>query len=191
MAPLTTSSRTLLRTCQRQPLKCLAPALSTAQRRGKADIVERHSGEYERTPRYESPFANKDDNPTTKIPSFAKYMSKKGETSNKTFQYFMVGGMGLLAAAGAKATVQGEDVIEWSWDGFRSQEMLEEARMNFGNAMADNTPSNRFPSEHVRLRRRARPSQSRDRSRRYPRRQKRTAIPLPPKPSFANLVPYR
>lgn len=35
-------------------------------------------------------------------------MSKKGETSNKTFQYFMVGGMGLLAAAGAKATVQGK-----------------------------------------------------------------------------------
>lgn len=35
-------------------------------------------------------------------------MSKKGETHNKTFQYFMVGTMGLLAAAGAKATVQGE-----------------------------------------------------------------------------------
>ena len=34
-------------------------------------------------------------------------MSKKGETSNKTFQYFMVGAMGLLSAAGAKATVQG------------------------------------------------------------------------------------
>ena len=36
-------------------------------------------------------------------------MSKKGETSNKTFQYFMVGTMGLLSAAGAKATVQGRD----------------------------------------------------------------------------------
>lgn len=34
-------------------------------------------------------------------------MSKRGETSNRTFQYFMVGGMGLLTAAGAKATVQG------------------------------------------------------------------------------------
>ena len=34
-------------------------------------------------------------------------MSKKPESSNKVFQYFMVGSMGLLTAAGAKATVQG------------------------------------------------------------------------------------
>ena len=34
-------------------------------------------------------------------------MSKKGESPNKVFQYFMVGTMGALAAAGAKATVQG------------------------------------------------------------------------------------
>lgn len=40
-------------------------------------------------------------------------MSKRGETSNKTFQYFMVGGMGLLTAAGAKATVQG--MFSWVW----------------------------------------------------------------------------
>ena len=110
MAPLTTSSRTFLRTCQRQPFKCLSPALTSAQQqqRGKADILERQAGEYDRTPKFESPFKGKETNPTTKIPSFANYMSKKGETSNKTFQYFMVGGMGLLAAAGAKATVQGE-----------------------------------------------------------------------------------
>ena len=110
MAPLTTSSRTIFRTCQRQPFKCLSPALSSAQqqRRSKADVVERTAGEYDRTPKFESPFKNKDENPTTKIPNFGNYMSKRGETSNKTFQYFMVGGMGLLAAAGAKATVQGE-----------------------------------------------------------------------------------
>ena len=70
-------------------------------------MVQHTAGEYEQTPKFESPFKNKDDNPTTKIPSFANYMSKRGETTNKTFQYFMVGGMGLLAAAGAKATVQG------------------------------------------------------------------------------------
>lgn len=88
---------------------CSAVASTTSQqRRHKADIVERVSGQYDRTPKFESPFKNKDENPTTKIPSFANYMSKKPETSNKTFQYFMVGGMGLLAAAGAKATVQGE-----------------------------------------------------------------------------------
>ena len=109
MAPLTASSRTLLRSCQRQPTRCLALPVLSAQRRGKADIVQRTAGEYDQTDKYASPFANKEDNPTTKIPSFAKYMSKKRETSNKTFQYFMVGGMGLLTAAGAKATVQGED----------------------------------------------------------------------------------
>jgi len=47
---------------------------------------------------------------TTKIPSFGHYFSgrgKGGETNNKVFQYFMVGTMGALSAAGAKATVQG------------------------------------------------------------------------------------
>ena len=86
-----------------------AVALTTSQqRRHKADIVERTSGQYDNTPKFESPFKSADENPTTKIPSFGHYMSKKGEASNKTFQYFMVGGMGLLTAAGAKATVQGE-----------------------------------------------------------------------------------
>lgn len=33
-------------------------------------------------------------------------MSKSSETTNRVFQYFMVGSMGLLTAAGAKATVQ-------------------------------------------------------------------------------------
>ncbi len=112
MPPLPAARGTLLRLCSRQHVPSpITPSMlaATQQRRCKADIVERHSGEYEQTPRFESPFKSRDDNPTTKIPSFANYMSKKGETSNKTFQYFMVGGMGLLAAAGAKATVQGED----------------------------------------------------------------------------------
>ncbi len=108
MAPLTTSSRALLRASAQRPLRCVSLALSAQQRRGKADIVERTAGEFDRTPRVESPFRSSDDNPTTNIPDFKKYMSKKGETSNKTFQYFMVGSMGLLAAAGAKATVQGK-----------------------------------------------------------------------------------
>ena len=69
-------------------------------------MVQRTSGEYDRTPSFQSPFVN-DEKPTTKIPSFGAYMSKKGETSNRTFQYFMVGTMGALAAMGAKATVQG------------------------------------------------------------------------------------
>lgn len=75
-------------------------------------MAENMSGEYDRTPSFQSPFKD-DSNPTTKIPSFAKYMSKRGETSNKTFQYFMVGTMGLLSAAGAKATVQGTREFHW------------------------------------------------------------------------------
>lgn len=96
----------MLRLCPRQQLPTLPVAFLAAQRRGKADIVDRTSGEYDETPAFQSPFKNSS-NPTTKIPSFATYMSKKGEISNRTFQYFMVGGMGLLAAAGAKATVYG------------------------------------------------------------------------------------
>ena len=107
MAPLPSKAGSLLRVCQRQPLRPLCPLATAQQRRTKADVVERSAGEYDQTPKFQSPFKNNNDNPTTKVPSFGKYMSKKGETSNKTFQYFMVGTMGLLSAAGAKATVQG------------------------------------------------------------------------------------
>ncbi|KAJ8060342.1 hypothetical protein OCU04_010675 [Sclerotinia nivalis] len=42
----------------------------------------------------------------SKIPDFSKYRSKKSGGSNLVYQYFMVGAMGALTAAGAKATVQ-------------------------------------------------------------------------------------
>jgi ubiquinol-cytochrome c reductase iron-sulfur subunit len=54
---------------------------------------------------FDSPFKGSKD--STKIPSFAAYRSKGGETGPKVFQYFMVGTMGALSALGAKATVQG------------------------------------------------------------------------------------
>lgn len=57
---------------------------------------------------FDSPFKGAAD--TTKIPSFAAYRSKGGETGPKVFQYFMVGSMGALSALGAKATVQGMPV---------------------------------------------------------------------------------
>ncbi|TIB71451.1 MRG-domain-containing protein [Wallemia mellicola] len=41
---------------------------------------------------------------TTQVPDFSPYRSKN-TGSNKAFSYFMVGSMGLLASAGAKATV--------------------------------------------------------------------------------------
>ena len=114
MAPLPTSTRCLLRLSTPRCLTALPPPLAcTSQRRHKADIVQRSSGEFDRTSSsFESPFRSPD-NPTTKVPNFGAYMSKKGETANKTFQYFMVGSMGLLAAAGAKATVQGELRTRW------------------------------------------------------------------------------
>ena len=111
MPPLPAARRNLLRLCPRQHLPpTVTPSVlvTTQQRRCKADALERQAGEFDQTPKFQSPFKNRNDNPTTKIPNFAHYMSKRGGTTNKTFQYFMVGGMGLLTAAGAKATVQGE-----------------------------------------------------------------------------------
>jgi len=174
MAPLTTSSRTLLRASSRQPLRCVSLALSAQQRRCKADIVERTAGEYDRTPKVEPPFRTSDDNPTTKIPDFKKYMSKKGETSNKTFQYFMVGGMGLLAAAGAKATVQGEyqkEALGTVSNLYGEDCVIKKVQwltMRFAN---------RFLSQHGRIRRRTCTSQSRNRPRCHSSRQKRNPSP--------------
>ncbi|OAL54600.1 cytochrome b-c1 complex subunit Rieske, mitochondrial precursor [Pyrenochaeta sp. DS3sAY3a] len=53
---------------------------------------------------FDSPFKGGPD--STKIPSFAAYRNKGGETGPKVFQYFMVGTMGALTALGAKNTVQ-------------------------------------------------------------------------------------
>lgn len=107
MAPLTSRASSILRACPRQRLPALPASVTATQRRNRADAVERASGQYDSTPSFESPFRDEESTPTTKIPSFAKYMSKKPQTSNMVFQYFMVGSMGLLTAAGAKATVQG------------------------------------------------------------------------------------
>ncbi|KAL8789683.1 MAG: hypothetical protein Q9195_006736 [Heterodermia aff. obscurata] len=114
MAPLPTSTRALLRLSPHRSLAALSPPLACTshQRRHKADIVQRTAGEYDKTPAFDSPFRNVDQNPTTKIPDFGAYKSRSGETTNRTFQYFMVGSMGILAAAGAKATVQGERYVK-------------------------------------------------------------------------------
>ncbi|KZF19380.1 ubiquinol-cytochrome c reductase iron-sulfur subunit [Xylona heveae TC161] len=95
MSALTSRSSALLRTCARQRLAPIAATSMAAQRRGKADQA---------TSSFDSPFRG--ETSSTKIPSFASYKSSKGETSNKVFQYFMVGTMGMLTGVGAKATVQ-------------------------------------------------------------------------------------
>jgi ubiquinol-cytochrome c reductase iron-sulfur subunit len=58
---------------------------------------------------FDSPFKGSPE--STKIPSFAAYRNKGGETGPKVFQYFMVGTMGALSALGAKATVQGMTIL--------------------------------------------------------------------------------
>lgn len=56
---------------------------------------------------YQSPFASAGKKDTIRIPDFSKY--KGGNAGgNKLFGYFMVGTMGVLSAAGAKVTIQGE-----------------------------------------------------------------------------------
>ena len=82
------------------PATRAALAVTHHQRRAQSEVSQSSS--------FDSPFRGGDSKPSTKIPSFGHYKSKSTETSNRVFQYFMVGSMGLLAAAGAKATVQGE-----------------------------------------------------------------------------------
>ncbi|EXJ78622.1 ubiquinol-cytochrome c reductase iron-sulfur subunit [Capronia coronata CBS 617.96] len=75
---------------------------SSQQRRLQSDQIASKGSSYQ------SPFtttkAKKYD--TTKIPSFKHYQARTPAVTNRVFQYFMVGTMGLLSAAGAKATVQ-------------------------------------------------------------------------------------
>ncbi|PHH76469.1 hypothetical protein CDD82_3976 [Ophiocordyceps australis] len=52
---------------------------------------------------YKAPFGGDKGN---SIPDFGKYVSSRSPASNKLFQYFMVGTMGAITAAGAKSTVQ-------------------------------------------------------------------------------------
>lgn len=105
MRPLASAAGPALRSWTKHslplpPARVASAVVTTPQRRSQS--------EYAQTPSFHSPFRGAESSPTTKIPSFGKYMSKSSETSNRVFQYFMVGSMGLLAAAGAKATVQGE-----------------------------------------------------------------------------------
>jgi ubiquinol-cytochrome c reductase iron-sulfur subunit len=102
MAPLTRTASSLLRTCSRAQLTTarIASVAGTQQRRGKASEVSTTSS-------FDSPFKGSGASPTTNIPDFSKYRSSSGNDSNKVFSYFVVGSLGLVTAAGAKATIQG------------------------------------------------------------------------------------
>jgi ubiquinol-cytochrome c reductase iron-sulfur subunit len=94
MAPLTIASRALARGVSRSTT-CLNAARSFSMSTQLHD-----SGSYS------SPF-KVDESKTTKIPDFSHYASKGGANTGLLFQYFMVGAMGAITAAGAKSTVQG------------------------------------------------------------------------------------
>ena len=100
MAPLPTATSTALRACARQRLP--AASLAAIQCRRKADAARPGAA-------FDSPF-EQPHHDTNKIPDFSRYMSRRGETSNRVFQYFMAGAMGAITAAGAKATVNGTSV---------------------------------------------------------------------------------
>ena len=99
MAALSSASRTVLRALPRSSLPSVpVRALSTSA--SKCQPTDTSSS-------FDSPFKGIGNSSTTKIPDFSKYRSKNSTNSNIVFQYFMVGTMGALTAAGAKATVQG------------------------------------------------------------------------------------
>jgi hypothetical protein len=95
----TSASRAVLRTLSRTSLSSLpVRALSTSTARCRASATDSS---------FDSPFRGLGGDKASKIPDFSHYRSKQGSNSNLVFQYFMVGTMGALTAAGAKATVQG------------------------------------------------------------------------------------
>ena len=80
---------------------------------------------------YKSPFASTAPTRTTKIPDFSKYRASDNVRGNQLFSYFMVGTMGALSAAGAKAVVQG-----WSLHPHRQKKIMGLTRADFLVTMA-------------------------------------------------------
>jgi ubiquinol-cytochrome c reductase iron-sulfur subunit len=104
MASLARSARAL------RAVKVQAPVVQV--RALSSTSAKKAEGEPAVAPTINSPFKAPTKAQTTKIPSFAAYRSKKNNAGkNLLFQYFMVGSMGALTAAGAKATVQGMTIM--------------------------------------------------------------------------------
>ena len=130
MRPLTSSAGTALRTWTRHALppssaarliatpnlqSTTSTSLTSSSSSPTTHLQQRrHQGGSSGAPAAESSFdspfgrTSEAEPVTTKIPNFKPYMSSGKETTNRVFQYFVVGTMGILSAAGAKATVQGE-----------------------------------------------------------------------------------
>jgi ubiquinol-cytochrome c reductase iron-sulfur subunit len=96
MPALANTTRAIARSWTAHQLPLARASCASSQSRSISDAP---------TSSFDSPF--KGGASSTKIPSFAAYRNKSGETNTKVFSYFMVGTMGALASLGAKNTVQG------------------------------------------------------------------------------------
>lgn len=96
MATLATTARALARSGAAAPRTALRCLSSSAVRPSESSS-------------YESPF--KGASSTTNIPDFSHYAAKNSPNKNLLYQYFMVGAMGTITAAGAKSTIQGEPAL--------------------------------------------------------------------------------
>ncbi|OAL31970.1 hypothetical protein AYO22_00840 [Fonsecaea multimorphosa] len=112
MRPVPASTGSALRTWARHSLPTSSPSASSQSSRlavTASNIPQRRlessGAEAPGSTSFQSPFRTQKYD-THKIPSFKTYESKNSEITNRVFQYFMAGSMGLLAAAGAKNTVQ-------------------------------------------------------------------------------------
>ncbi|KAK5047000.1 hsp70 nucleotide exchange factor fes1 [Exophiala bonariae] len=112
MRPVTASTSSALRSWTRHTLPTSATsstsrfaAVAAATTASPSSSQRRLQSSESGASSFESPFQHAKYD-TTKIPSFKNYASKSSEVSNRVFSYFLAGSMGLLAAAGAKATVQ-------------------------------------------------------------------------------------
>ncbi|KAF4126506.1 ubiquinol-cytochrome c reductase iron-sulfur subunit [Geosmithia morbida] len=99
-SPLTSASRMCLRAAARGPASAATRAISTT-----ASVRSADSGAPPAWTSYHSPFKTGKTR-ASEVPDFGKYASSNSGDTNKLFQYFMVGGMGAITAAGAKSTVQ-------------------------------------------------------------------------------------
>jgi hypothetical protein len=102
MAHLPLSSRAMLRCLPRTttPLTA-ARCLSASHIQKRPDVVNPTSS-------FDSPFKGMGGDQSSKVPDFSHYKGKSGSNTNQLFQYFMVGTMGALTAAGAKGVVEGK-----------------------------------------------------------------------------------
>lgn len=139
MPPLSQTSRTALRRAwTRHSLpsqsnassRIIPPTSVTAVATRQQLQQQRHATSTVKSdPTFNSPIPDTEQR-TTDIPNFKKYMSKKGESSNKTFSYFMVGAYGLITGVAAKNTIGGASITHAPRDdmgrgGFRGERAKE------------------------------------------------------------------